>query len=315
MIESYAGLASQGIYDETYQIERPDGSSRWIRDRGWPVQDEEGAFLYVVGIAEDITPMRRAQDALAALNADLERRVEERTQALVEVNRELDAFAYTISHDLRAPLRAIQGYAEALSEDYAEVLPADGQHSVKRITASVLRMEGLIEDILSYSRLAQSEIRVRPVALEAAVDRVLADHAEAIADAAATVRVQRPLPTVQASASVLRQALGNLVTNAVKFAAPGVAPQVTIWAERRDGQVRLWIEDDGIGIASEHQERIFEPFQRLHGIEGYPGTGIGLAIVRRALTRMSGTCGVLSMPGEGSRFWIELPAGDAGMAA
>lgn len=315
VIESFAMHARQGRYEETYQIERPDGSSCWIRDRGWPVQDEEGAFLYVVGIAEDITPMRMAQDALAALNADLECRVEERTRALVEVNRELDAFAYSISHDLRAPLRAIQGYTEAVSEDYAEGLPPEGQHFLKRITASVLRMEDLIEDILIYSRLAQSEITVRPVSLEAAVDQVLADNAEAIADRKTTVQVERPLGTVQASAPVLRQALDNLVKNAIKFTCAGRAPRTVIRADGQDHRVRLWIEDDGIGIAPDHQERIFEPFQRLHGIESYTGTGIGLAIVRRALTRLGGTCGVVSVPGEGSRFWIELPGSNAGMSA
>lgn len=306
--ESYSAGAREGRYDETYRISRPDGSLRWIRDRGWPVHDEAGEFQYVVGIAEDITAMREAQDALTALNADLEHRVETRTQALAEVNRELDAFAYTISHDLRAPLRAMQGYADALREDFGDVLPAEGQRYTERIMVSAARMEDLIEDILTYSRLSQSEISVRSVPLESAIDRVLVDNAVTIAEKAAMVHVSRPMPAVQASPAVLRQVLNNLVSNALKFTPSGARAEISMRVERDGDDVRLWVEDDGIGIHPDHQERIFEPFQRLHGVESYPGTGIGLAIVRRAVMRMGGRTGVLSKPGEGSRFWIELPA-------
>jgi PAS domain S-box-containing protein len=307
---SYLERAMIGTYDETYQIMRPDGSLRWIRDRGWPVFDESEQFEYVVGIAEDITQRRETLDALASLNADLERRVEDRTQALVEVNRELDAFAYSISHDLRAPLRSMQGYADALVEDFGESLGLDGQHYTKRIAAAALRMEDLIQDILTYSRLAKEEVSVRPESLEAAVDEVLTDLAATIMAMGATISVQKPLPEVQSNRSVLRQVLGNLIANGLKFNAPGGKPVLMIYTERWLGSVRLWVEDNGIGIAPEHQKRIFDPFQRLHGVEAYPGTGIGLAIVRRAMTRMGGRCGVESEPGQGSRFWIELRAAE-----
>jgi PAS domain S-box-containing protein len=309
---SYAEHAARGTYDETYRITRPDGAVRWIRDRGWPVHDENDQFEYVVGIAEDITQMRQAQDALAALNADLERRVEDRTQALAEVNRELDAFAYSISHDLRAPLRAMQGYADALIEDFGSGLPAEGQHYTQRIAAAATRMEDLIADILSYSRLAKDEVSVRPEPLEAVLDQVLADLEPMLIRTEATVRVERPLFEVQANRVVLRQVLNNLITNAVKFVGPGDRPAVSVRAERRAGRVRLCIEDNGLGIASEHQQRIFDPFQRLHGVEAYPGTGIGLAIVRRAVTRMGGACGIESELGQGSRFWIELRSVEQG---
>jgi PAS domain S-box-containing protein len=303
---SYAENAMSGAYDETYRITQPDGTLRWIRDRGWPVHDENERFEYVVGIAEDITQMRQAQDALTALNDDLERRVEDRTQALAEVNRELDAFAYSISHDLRAPLRTMQGYAEALIEDFGDGLPPDGRHFTKRIAVAATRMQDLIADILAYSRLAKDEVSVRPEPLEPVLDQVLADLEPMLANAEVRVQVERPLPEVQANRAVLRQVLYNLTSNAVKFVRSGQRATVSIGAERRPGRVRLWVEDNGIGIAPEHQGRIFDPFQRLHGVEAYPGTGIGLAIVRRAVTRMGGTCGVESQLGQGSRFWIEL---------
>lgn len=309
---SYAENAARGTYDETYRITRPDGTLKWIRDRGWPVQDANDRFEYVVGIAEDITQLRRTQDDLAALNADLELRVASRTEALAEVNRELDAFAYSISHDLRAPLRTMQGYAEALVEDFGAGLPPEGRHYTQRIAAAATRMEDLIADILAYSRLVKEEIGIRPESLEAILDQVLADLQPTLNCAEASIRIERPLPDVQADRAVLRQVLSNLVTNAVKFVRPGGRPTVSVYAEQRPGHVRLWIADEGIGIAPEHQERIFDPFQRLHGVEAYPGTGIGLAIVRRAMTRMGGACGVQSELGQGSRFWIELRSVDQG---
>jgi PAS domain S-box-containing protein len=307
---SYSEHAMSGAYDETYQITRSDGSLRWIRDRCWPVHDENEQFGYVVGIAEDITQMRAAQDALANLNADLEQRVEDRTRALVEVNRELDAFAYSISHDLRAPLRSMQGYAEALSEDFGDSLGPEGQHYTKRIGAAAMRMEDLIQDILAYSRLAKEQVSVRPESLEADLDQVLTDLAPEIAAAGAMISVQRPLPEVQSNRAVVRQVLNNLITNGMKFVAPGEKPILMIHAERRLSYVRLWVEDNGIGVSPEHQGRIFDPFQRLHGVEAYPGAGIGLAIVRRAMMRMGGASGIESQHGQGSRFWIELRAAE-----
>jgi signal transduction histidine kinase len=173
-------------------------------------------------------------------------------------------------------------------------------------------MEDLIADILSYSRLAKDEVSVRPEPLEAVLDQVLADLEPMLIRTEATVRVERPLLEVQANRVVLRQVLNNLITNAVKFVGPGDRPAVSVRAERRAGRVRLCIEDNGLGIASEHQQRIFDPFQRLHGVEAYPGTGIGLAIVRRAVTRMGGACGIESELGQGSRFWIELRSVEQG---
>jgi len=239
---------------------------------------------------------------------DLERQVEDRTAQLTQVNRELDAFAYTISHDLRAPLRAMNGYADALVEDYGPMLPEEGHRFASRIVSAAGRMEDLIQDILAYSRLAREEVSVRPVNLENIVNRVVADAEPLIREANAIVEVERPLPDVMAHPPTLAQAIGNLLSNAIKFVPPGQTPCVGIRTEERDGQVRLWVEDNGIGIDPAHQDRVFQPFQRLHGVETYPGTGIGLAIVRRSVERIGGRCGVVSRTGEGSRFWIELKA-------
>ncbi len=253
----------------------------------------------------------REEDRLREVNAGLERRVTERTAGLAEANRELDAFAHTVSHDLRAPIRAMRGYAAALEEDVGEALGVEGRQYVERIDAAAGRMDALVEDILAYSRLAREDIRTGRVDLEAVVDAALeAIGSAAVAEPGAAVEVRRPMPAVRAQAAMLRQAVQNLLANALKFTEPGRAPVVRVWSELgADGAtVRLWVEDEGIGIAPTHQERIFVPFERLHGRETYPGTGIGLAIVSRVAERLGGACGVYSRPGGGSRFWIDLPA-------
>jgi signal transduction histidine kinase len=250
-----------------------------------------------------------------AFRVGLEQQVEARTAELTRVNQELDAFAYTISHDLRAPIRAVHGYAEAITEDHGAAMPDEARTYLQRIQGAASRMENLIQDILTYSRLAREKVSLRPVHLDAVVDQALASIAPSITAAGASVEVERPLPEVLAHPPILAQAVENLLSNAVKFAAPGARPHVRVRAQDgAAGRARLVVEDDGIGIAPEHQDRIFRPFERLHGIEAYPGTGIGLAIVRRAAERMGGSCGVASAPGQGSRFWMELQARDAGQA-
>lgn len=235
---------------------------------------------------------------------ELERQVGLRTAELEAANSELESFAYSVSHDLRAPLRAVHGFADALAEDYHDQFDAEGREYLAALSASADRMDRLIEDLLAYSRLSRVELSPQPVQLEAAV-------AEALmflpADVRSYVAVEKPLPSVLGHRPTLVQVLLNLLGNAVKFVPPEVTPSICLRSELRGDWARVWVEDNGIGIELEHQERIFRVFERLHGVEAYPGTGIGLAIVRRGLERMGGRSGVESEPGHGSRFWIELP--------
>jgi PAS domain S-box-containing protein len=241
--------------------------------------------------------------------AELEKKVIWRTQQFQEANAELEAFAYSVSHDLRAPLRAMQGFAQALLEDYAERLDPGGQEYAQRIVSAAQRMDTLIRDLLEYSRLSRAEMEPQSVDLEQVVNDIITQVDVQIWEMGAQVRVEKPLPKMMGHKATLNQVVANLLTNAVKFVAPGVQARVRIWAEEREDKVRLWVEDNGIGIPSEHQGRIFRVFERLHGLETYPGTGIGLAIVRKGMERMGGQVGVESTPGKGSRFWVELPKG------
>ncbi len=294
----------------------------------------------------------RLQQQLLNYTSQLEQRVAERTAKLQEINAELESFSYTVSHDLRAPLRAMQGFANALQEDCAQQLGELGQKYSQRIIAASQRMDKMIQDLLAYSRISRAELHLQPVSLELVITEVLAQLHPEIEDTQAQITVGAkglfPLPPVLGHRSTLIQIVGNLLSNALKFVPDRVPPQVQIWAEQIERKaenqeenassvqfvlapyegtpenlllhpllqqepvsstnwIRLWVEDNGIGIQSEYQERIFKVFERLHGQETYPGSGIGLAIVRKGMERMGGHWGVESSIGQGSRFWLEVP--------
>ncbi|MGA9760914.1 MAG: ATP-binding protein [Gaiellaceae bacterium] len=240
--------------------------------------------------------------------SELEERVAERTVELGEANAELEAFAYSVAHDLRAPLRAMTGFSQALVEDYTVELGEEGADYAHRIAAAASAMDGLIADLLAYSRLARGEMRLAAVSLRDAIDEALSQQRDAIATSKAELTVDEAFPEVEGNYRTLVQVISNLISNALKFVAPGHPPWVRIGAELAGARVRLNVEDRGIGIDPEHEQRIFRVFERLHGGESYPGTGIGLAIVRKGVERMNGQVGVESQPGKGSLFWIELEA-------
>ena len=239
-------------------------------------------------------------------NTELEQRVTERTAQLQEVNQELEAFTYTISHDLRAPLRALQGFATALSEDYSDCLDTLGLDYAQRLIAAAKNMEQLIQDLLAYSRLSRTDLCLHTVHLSSVVAEAIEQLKAEIQERGAHITVEEPLPAIHGNSTVVIQAIDNLISNAIKFVPPGVQPVVRLWCENREDSVRLWVEDNGIGIHNEHHERIFRVFERLHSNEVYPGTGIGLAIVRKAIERIGGRVEVESYIGKGSRFRIDL---------
>ena len=260
----------------------------------------------------DMTERRKAEAEIAELlakvqrnAADLEQRVAERTAQLEEINTELDSFAYSVSHDLRAPLRTMKGFAEILL-DNGSLSDAERDQYLKRILKAAQGMERLIQDLLAYSRLSRQEIMLQTVSLWQVVQDATQQLELASGGKEYILEIGHHFPKVVGHHAVLVQVVLNLLTNALKFIPKGVTPRLGIWAEQENGLCRLFVEDNGIGIPPQHQERIFKIFERLHDMETYPGTGIGLAIVRRAVARLGGKIGVESREGEGSRFWIEL---------
>jgi PAS domain S-box-containing protein len=290
-----------GEYSCLYRVVWPGGSVRWLQTRFIVLLNSEVGAQRMVGVCMDVTELKEVEE-------ELERRVAMRTSALQEKTEQMEAFVYSISHDLRAPLRSMEGFAEAVLEDEGGLRMASREH-LRRISRAAQRMDALVCDLVNYTRLERAEMTMLPVSLERVLNGVLLTLDGLIHEKHATITVERPLPEVLGNGATLEVVVTNLISNSLKFVRPDMRPEISVWAETGGGKVKLWVVDNGIGIAPEHQERVFGVFERLHGEEKYAGTGIGLAIVRKAMQRMGGTCGVRSEQGRGSSFWIELPKG------
>ena len=264
-------------------------------------------------IAERIlaeTALHEANDKLAAKTDALEHLVAERTQKLRETIGELDSFSYSVKHDLRAPLRAMQGYATSLLEEYTERLDDTGKTYLERMARSAIRMDNLIQDVLSYTKILRADVELEPVDLNALIHDVIQMHPD-WQPPIAKIQIKGNLPEVFGNEALLVQCVSILLDNATKFVAKGTRPDVMIWAEAVDNDVRLWIKDNGIGIDPKHFKRIFRMFEQLRPDNKYNSTGIGLAIARKAVERMGGRIEVESQLGAGSSFWIELKNGQS----
>jgi signal transduction histidine kinase len=260
----------------------------------------------------EINERQKAQELLQLAQAQLldragqlEGLVAQRTAELTATNKQLEAFVYSIAHDLRAPLRTMKGFSEMLVVEAGATLSAPSRDYAERINKSAQFMDALLRDLLDFSRVSQQRVELKPVKLEAVVVSVLSRLKMDIQEKNARVESPGPWPLVLAHEPTLAQVLFNLVSNALKFVTPEVPPVVRLRSEARAGFIRVWVEDNGPGIKPEHQAQIFRHFTRLEG-EKYAGTGIGLAIVQKGIERLDGSVGVESVPGKGSRFWFEL---------
>ncbi|MEY2408881.1 MAG: two-component system, chemotaxis family, CheB/CheR fusion protein [Verrucomicrobiota bacterium] len=293
---------------------------------------EGNEIVGLVVVFRDVTQRKQAdaslqlaQKQLADRAGQLERLVAERTMELTESNKQLEAFVYSIAHDLRAPLRSMEGFSAVLVEEAGKSLSPTAQAHAQRINRSARFMDALLQDLLSFSRISQQHIELAAVHSEAVLRGVLLRLEKEIQDAGALIETAGPWPAVLAHEPTLGQVLFNLISNSLKFVAPNNPPVVRIWMEERvagpsftvsekgrndsghaeESWIRFWVEDNGIGINPNHHEEIFRLFTRLNG-ERFPGTGIGLAIVQKGIERMGGRVGVESTPGRGCRFWLDL---------
>jgi len=265
-----------------------DGERRWVHTVKTAVRDDSGNIVGVLGIFWDVTERRRMEQALEAKN------------------RELEDFVYTVSHDLRAPLISMEGFARLLAEEYSERLDAEGRDYLRRVRANVGAMDRLLTDLLELSRVGRVEESAEAVDVGEVVAEALEELAGIIKQSGAEVTVAQDLPTARYSPARLCQVFSNLISNAIKFSQPGVAPRIEIGYEPAERAHRFRVKDNGIGIAPAHREKIFQIFGRLQQ-KKVEGTGIGLAIVKRIVEDHGGEVGVDSAPGAGSTFWFTVP--------
>jgi PAS domain S-box-containing protein len=289
-----------------YRVLTFDRRVMWIHDR-IAARSLDGK-VKLLGIAVDVTAQKNTEAELEQERANLELRVAERTAQLQTTISELEAFSYSLSHDMRAPLRAMEGYTQLLRNILSDKLGPKEEDFFGRIMASAERLDNLIQDVLQYSRVARAPLELKKIDLEKVVGQVISDYPN-LQPPSVEIRVQKPLLPVLGHEAFLTQCISNLLSNAVKFVAPGVKPKVSVYTKAYGKEIRLFVEDNGIGVSAENQKQIFGIFQRLHPNTMYPGTGIGLAIVQKAVQRMGGQVGVESTLGKGSNFWLQLKRG------
>lgn len=295
--EIRATLDHDETYDTEYRVVWPDGSAHHLSIRGSVIRDSLGRPVRMVGVAWDITARKRAEIAQVTYADELARS-----------NKELEMFAYVASHDLQEPLRMVSSYTQLLARRYADKLDETANEFIDYAVQGASRMQQLINDLLTYSRVQTKGLPFEPVDTNAALEDAKADLRLAIEDAGATVTAD-PMPRVRGDRSQLTQLFRNLVSNAVKFHSDN-APIVHISATRTNHQWTFAVRDNGIGIEPEYAAKIFEIFQRLHTRTEYPGTGIGLALCKRIVERHGGRIWVESTPGQGATFYFNLDAAE-----
>lgn len=291
-------IESGKSYDLELELITAQGTRKWVQSIGHP-RLENGTVVEVRGSFQDITARKQVEEELRHHKEHLEELVATRTA-------ELESFSYSVSHDLRAPLRAIDGFSHILSSRYRAVLDEQGRHYLDNIETAAQRMSRLIDDLLAFSRLGRRGVRARPVPLGTLMAELRQERSQCLAAAGAVLTVAADLPTVLGEPTLLSQALGNLLDNALLYRRAGVAPQIAVDWEAIDGDVIIHVRDNGLGIDAKYREKIFEVFQRLHRDEEFPGTGIGLSIVKKVAELLGGCVWVDSIPGEGSVFSLRL---------
>lgn len=286
---------------------RKDGSIYVNEETITPVRSHGGEITHFVGVMQDVTERKRAEAEILSLNEQLDQRVRQRTSELEIANHELEAFAYSVSHDLRAPLRHISGYLNLLSKTALSAFSDEEQHYFVQVADSAKQMDRLIDDLLQFSRMAQAKLRLESVDLNQVLQEAMAQVGPEATGRAILWKAGK-LPVVRADASLLRQVLVNLLSNAIKYTAPRNPAEIEIGGrECEHNEVVVFVRDNGVGFDMQYADKLFGVFQRLHSREEFEGTGIGLANVRRIILRHGGRTWAEGKPDIGATFYFSLP--------
>ncbi len=299
-------LSGQAITGREIRRKCKDGSHIDLSLAAAPLWDADGEVEGVAALLLDITERKKAEEEVHRLNIELEKRVEERTAELLSKTKELEGFAYSVSHDLRAPLRAIDGFSRILEEDYVSSLDTEGQRLLGVVRTNARRMGQLIDDLLDFSRAGRHALKKSSVNVETLVRDIL-DETVPKHEQSKTELVVRDLPPVEADPALLRQVFVNLISNAIKFSAERNPRVVEIWGSRDEHSVSYNVKDNGVGFDMAYADKLFGVFQRLHGRE-FEGTGVGLALVERIISKHRGTVKAMAELGKGATFTISLPS-------
>ena len=304
-------LSGETWYGE-FTNRRKDGSLYHDEHTITPVQSDTGEITHFVAIMHDITQRKQAEGEIRKLNEELERRVCERTAQLEATNRELEAFSYSVSHDLNAPLRHIAGFLRILREDLGSNLSNDSQHSINQIEGAARQMRQLIEDLLEFSRTGRANLQRTAVPLGPLVAGVISEL-RADTQGRRVVWKQGPLPEVEADPSLLRQVFLNLLSNALKYTRPRDPAEIEISATNgHSNEHILCVRDNGVGFDMKYADKLFGVFQRLHSSEDFEGNGIGLANVQRIVVRHGGRAWAEGVVNGGASFYFSLPPTPSG---
>lgn len=304
--EVQSALAEDHAFQMTYRIRCATGIEKWVWERGSAVRGAGGEVVALEGFISDITERRSAQEEIARLNAELEERVRLRTAQLESANAELEAFSYSIAHDLRSPLTSIDGFSYTLVEACGDAVGDQGRHYLRRIRAGVRQMSDLTDAMLSLARLSRVDLRWETVDLAELARSVLAHLQEEEPQRDAALTVPRHL-YAQGDPRLLAQVMANLVGNAWKFSASKAQTRISIGGELGDdGETVYFVADQGAGFDMAHASRLFSAFERLHSPSEFEGTGIGLALVQKIVSRHAGRIWAESRPGEGATFYFTL---------
>ena len=308
---SSSGVSSGIAWSDISRYVHPDGHVVWVSARSVPTYSGSELIGFVRTL-EDITELKTAEEKLRRANQELqthagrlESEVRKRTAKVRDTLAELDKLSYSIVHDMRAPLRTMHGFANTLLQEYGERVDDQGKEFLQRIASAAQRQDKLIQDVLAYHHYVRNEFPLAPVNLDQLVGGIVGMYAN-LQPPKVSIEIRKPLGWVLAHETLLTQCVSALLDNAAKFVAPGVKPEILIFTEKTADKVKLWIQDNGIGISSESFPKLFDIFYKFHHQDEYPGTGIGLPLAKKALERMQGSIGVESEVGKGSRFWIAL---------